>query len=284
MSGHGVATTSTASADTGDPETAHPRPATASVIGKKTTAGSIGDPGGRRPVGLGPLDELHDARVRRRRCRPQRRSVDRLSDDARPAADLVAGLTENRQWLSRQRGFLEHGTRTGQRAVDRDDLAGQHAQRITGRHIARRDVDETAVLIAMCHHRSALRQSGELATGAAECPLVEQFATRQHQRDDQARRILAKDQRARDRQERDDIRTELPAQHATDDRDRERHDHGNERPRPEGICRVGFAHEPEHEPAREGERDTRGKQHVPHAHRVKNEARADIGGGRRAIE
>ena len=120
ISGHGVATTSTASAASGVPETTQPSPATTSVMGRKTTAARSASRAVRGLVRLGPLDKAHDARVRRRRRRTQRRCVDRLARDARPAANLVSGITQHGERLSGQGSLVEHRPGARERAVDRE--------------------------------------------------------------------------------------------------------------------------------------------------------------------
>ena len=196
ISGHGVATTSTASAATGEPEMTQPSPATASVIGRKTTAARSAS----RAV-RGRSASACSTRCTMRAyvdaaAGAQRDDLDRLADDARAAADLVAGVATRRQGLAGQRSLVEHCAAAQERAVDRDDLAREHAagdRRRPPRPPARRRAGPPR---GGARRPGARGERGQLAPGAPERALVEQLAAREHQRDDQPRLELAEEQRA----------------------------------------------------------------------------------------
>ena len=188
----------------------------------------IGEARSRCPIGLGLLDEAHDARIRRRRRRAQRANVDRLPDDARAAADLLPGRAPRRQRLAGQRRLVEHGAPARERAVDGHDLAGEHHQEVAGQHLARRHVDEPPALAPVCRRGCALRERGQLTSRTAKGVLVEQLAAGQHQRHDETGRELAERQGTGDREQSDDVRSQLTAQQPASDRERERSDDGEQ--------------------------------------------------------
>ena len=159
------------------------------------------------------LDEPHDPRVRRRCCRTERTNLDRLSGDGRSAADLLVEATPDGQRLAGQRRLVEHGLAADQRAIHRHDLTGEDQEPVTGGDVARRNVDEPTILPPMSNGRRPPRERRQLAPRTPEGVCVEQLASRQHQRDHEPRGELSEDERPDHREQRDDIGSELTANH-----------------------------------------------------------------------
>ena len=241
ISGHGVATTSTARAATGEPDTTQPSAGDGERDRQEDHGGAVGEARRTRAVGFGLLHEVHDPRVVEAAAARSATTSIGSPDDARAAANLVAGGAARRQWLSRQRSLVEHRrARSTRRAVDRDDLAREDAQAIAGAHLGRRHVDEPLALVPMRHGRSAPTSAGQLAPGTPECALFEQLAAREHQRDDEPRLELSQQQRAGDGKQRDHVGAQLTVQHAPHDRQGERNDDRDQDDGPEHVCRVAM--------------------------------------------
>ena len=111
ISGHGVATTKTASARTGSPETAH-----------ATTGDDSRRPAGRRrrsdrrsgrraPAPAGLLDQPHERGVGALRRRAQRAQLERRAGAARPASHLPAAADRDRQRLAGERRLVDASPR-----------------------------------------------------------------------------------------------------------------------------------------------------------------------------
>ena len=90
MSGHGVATTRTASARTASPLTAHATPASEQRDGQEERGVAVGHPHERRVLGLGRFDEAHEPGVRALRGGPGRAQLERLRRVGGPAAHRCA--------------------------------------------------------------------------------------------------------------------------------------------------------------------------------------------------
>ena len=116
----------------------------------------------------------------------------------------------------------------------------------------------------MRDRRSARGEGGELAARAPEGAVVEHLAARQHERDDEARLVLAQGERARDREQRDHVGAQLAAQHAPRDADREWRDHGEQHACPEQVRGAGAVGESQRKAGREGERDGDGDESAAH--------------------
>ena len=85
------------------------------------------------------------------------------------------------------------------------------------------------------HRRRALRECRQLAPGAAERPVVQDIAAREHERHDQARLEFTQGERADDGEQRDHVGSQLAAQHPPQHREGERHDDGEQREDPEPV-------------------------------------------------
>ncbi len=151
-----------------------------------------------------------------------------------------------------------------ERAVDGDDLPREDAERVARCDLARRDVEEAAALAAVGDRRRAAGERRELAPGAAERALVEQLTARQHQGDDETGLVLTQRERAGDRKQCDDVRAELPTQHAPDDRVDERPDDTCEHGHPEHVRRVLLARDAEREAEQQAERHAHGDEDASH--------------------
>ena len=139
-------------------------------------------------------------------------NLDRLADDARPATDLLTLLATYREGLTRERSLVEHCTRAQQCAIHGHDLAGEDQQGITCDHLRCRHIGDGFAPVQMGHGGRTRRERGELAPGAAEGALFEQLATREHQRNNEAREQFAQQERTHHREQRDDICAQLAVQ------------------------------------------------------------------------
>ncbi len=280
--GHGVATTRTERAATGEPEYEPPEAGNGERDRQEDHGRAVGEASRTRAVGFGLLHQVNDPGVGRRRRRAECDDLHRLPDDARAAANLVARGMERRQGLSRQGSFVEHCALAQERAVDRDDLAREDAQTVAGAHIGRRHVDQPIPLMAMGDGRGTFDERGQLAPGAPECALFEQLAAREHERDDEACLELSQQQRPRDREQRDHIGAQLPAQHAPHDRHGERNDDRDQDGGPENVCGVAMAGNAQHESHRQGQTDGHGNDDGTHGTILRAHAPAGIGTCRRS--
>ena len=99
-------------------------------------------------------------------------------------------------------------------AVHRHDLAGEDQQGITCDYLRCRHVGDGLAAAQVGHGRRTRRERGEFAPGAPEGALVEQLAAREHQRNNEARKQFAQQQRTHHREQRDDVRTQLAVQYS----------------------------------------------------------------------
>ena len=90
INGHGVATTKTASARTGSPETAHAETGDQSSDRQEDGGVAIGDPDEGRSLAARLLDQPHERGIGALRRRAQRAQLERRPGAARPASHLPA--------------------------------------------------------------------------------------------------------------------------------------------------------------------------------------------------
>ena len=129
ISGHGVATTTTASARTGSPLNAQARPATRIVAGRKNAGVAVGHPHERRALRLGLLDQPHERRVRALAGGPVGADVERRAGVCRTAEHRHPARGRLGQRLAAERARVDHRLGADDRSVDRNDLAGPHERR-----------------------------------------------------------------------------------------------------------------------------------------------------------
>ena len=199
MSGHGVATTSTATARTRSPEIAHAAPASARLASRNAAGVPVGEPDERRARRLAPRRPAGrcprtcsrrprswraqvegPARVHRRRCEPRR------PRRARPAAARRSARSRRGRATSRST-----------QPVDRNHLARLH-------HAG----DRRAARLRAAARSARRRRSGARSRGArssserssrrarADARGLEGPAAREHHGDHRAREVLADHQRA----------------------------------------------------------------------------------------
>ena len=231
---------------------------------KEHDRGAIGQARRARTVRLGVLDEPHDPRVRRSCRRTERTDLDRLSGDGRPAADLLVEAAPDGQRLAGQCRLVEYSLAADEGAIHRHDLTGEDQELVAGRDVVGGNIDESTVLPPMCNGRCPPREGRQLAPRTSEGMCVEQLAARQHQRNHEPRRELAEDQRSDHREQRDDVGSELAANHPRGDADRQRDGGEDECNRPDGVARGRVACQVEHGADHEGERNSRGNEVASH--------------------
>ena len=139
-----------------------------------------------------------------------------------------------------QRRLVDDRLRVRDDSVRGNDLARAHDHEVAGHERFDRDLLDARGTVAMGDARRALDQKPQLAAGPARRPGLEGRAAGQHQRDDRAGELLAEDQRARDRDERDRVDADIPSREAADrvEYQRDEDDRGAETPgrvRPAGL-------------------------------------------------
>ena len=246
--------------------------------GQEHDGGAICETRRARPVRLGAFDEAHDARIRRGLGLAQGANFDRLADDTRPAANLVAPLAAHRQRLAREGRLVEDRAPARQRAIDGNDLTCEDEQVVAGDDLRGRHVHRARGPAQVRHGRRTRRERGELAPGTAEGPLVEQLASGEHQRDDEACEQLAQEERTHHRQQRDHVGSQLTVQHAACHCNRKRPDHRDQREGPDDIGGPCFAGSGQHEAGDERQRDGGRDEQASHLPIVGRGARSRIGG------
>ena len=142
ISGHGVATTTTASARSGSPLIAQASPATR-MRGRQEEPGvAIGHPHERRALRLRLLDQPHERRVRAVARRPVGADVERGARVCRSAQHGHPLPQRLGQRLAAERARVNDRLAADHGAVDRDDLAGAHQHHVAGLHPLDRDLFE----------------------------------------------------------------------------------------------------------------------------------------------
>ena len=209
ISGHGVATTTTASARTGSPLSAHARPATTSVIGQEDAGVAVGHPHERGALGLCLLDEPHERGVRALGRGAVGAHVERAAGVDAAAHHGHPGAQRHRQRLAAERAGVDDGLVADHRAVDGHDLSGAHEDRVPGADAVDRHLFDPAVDPQLGDARCALDQQRQLAARAAGCRGLERRAAGEHQADDRAGEFLAERQRPDHRDERDRVDAEV---------------------------------------------------------------------------
>jgi len=155
----------------------------------------------------------------------------------------------HRHALARERGLV-HGRRLGlQDPVDRDHLAGAHAEEIADADLADGHVDHrTPVQDAMRGHRGALEQRAEFPLRPPAGIVLERFAAGEHHHDHHGRPELPDQDGREDRGDRQDVHTRPAAQQRAHHPDRlgggDRKGVGREQPSgPRAVAR-GVQHQP----------------------------------------
>ncbi len=103
--------------------------------------------------GLGRRDHAHDAGIgalARSRGGPQ---LERLARVQRSAARKLCLAAIDGHGLAGQRRLVDHGGRTGDHPVDRDDLAGAHQDRIADGHLLDGHILDCGARTAVCNSR-----------------------------------------------------------------------------------------------------------------------------------
>ena len=195
MSGHGVATTKTASARTGSPEIAHAMPATDSRDGEEDRGVAVREPHEGRPLLLGLLDQTDECGVGAFCGGPDGADLESTARTCGAASHLAALVDGDGEWFAGKRRLVDDRLVGLDHAVDRDDLPRSHEH-----VIADLDVIDRNFVYAVCSPderdaRSSLHQSGQFALGAAIRCLLERVAAGEHERDDRTRQVFAQRER-----------------------------------------------------------------------------------------
>jgi hypothetical protein len=135
MSGHGVATTRTATARAAPRPR---RPGHGQAQRQEPHGVPVGEPDERRLRVLRLADQADDACVGAHRRAGGGPQVERPGRVDRAAAQRVAPAVLDRQGLPGERRLVQHGGRRGQRAVHGDDVARRDEQQVTGRDLIQR--------------------------------------------------------------------------------------------------------------------------------------------------
>ena len=120
--------------------------------------------------------------------------------------------------LTGQRGLIENRGDRGDRAVDRHDVTRRHQQEIASRDgVERHDLD-IAVPVSAGGARRPVQQCAQIVPRAQCRPGLQGPAAGQHHADHRGGQQLAHRDRARQRQQRDQVHPEPPAADAVDGR------------------------------------------------------------------
>ena len=212
ISGHGVATTNTASARTGSPETVQAIAATSIVSGKEEQRVAVGDPYERRPLLPGLLDKPHERRVGALGRRAERAQLEGGACGRRAAADVAAAMDRDRQRLAGQRRLVDDRLVALDHPVDRHHLARAHEHDVVGGDLVDRHLHELIAAAKSADARGPLDQRRQLTPRPPVRRLLQRVPAREHQRNHSARQVLAESERARHRDERDRVDADVAAQ------------------------------------------------------------------------
>ena len=187
-SGHGVATTSTATARTGSPLTTHAAPATRSVSGTKSDGEPVGHPHERRRRRLGLLDEADDAGIRRLAPPPPSRPARPGPRVDHTAADIVAGgrSTGSDSPVSADSSSTAADTRRPSTGMT--SPVPTSSRRRTTSSTGTSTTPSSSRRRAVRGARSTSRL--ELPSRPRRCPGFQQLPAREHHRDHRARERL----------------------------------------------------------------------------------------------
>ena len=250
-SGHGVATTRTARARTGSPDTSQAAAAMASVNGTKIRAYRSA----RRTNGA-----LLCCASWTRRTMPGVRAVGRGRDGTeierragvdRPRGDRLAFLAGHQPGLAGEGGLVEHGRAPDDHAIDRHDLAGADRKEVAGDDGLDRGRLEPAIDVSLDVARRPSEEGGQFAVGATLRIALQRLAGRQHDADDRGGERLAEQERPDDRQDRDEVDAELAVREVAQDRPREPDRHHDRRDRPGDASRLVVSGPCERQPGHE---------------------------------
>ncbi len=204
-----MATTSTATARTGSPASAHAPPARRSVRGTKTTASRSAS----RTKGA---EEAWASATRRTRPAYVDRSAVAVASRSSGAPALTAPLrTTSPAGCSTGRGSPVSADSSSVAGPSRRPSTGTipraHQEGVARRHLVDRHLHEPAGLAPLRRARRALQQQAQLAAGARLGPGLEQLAGREHHGDDRAGEELPDRERPGQRQQGDHVDGGLPA-------------------------------------------------------------------------
>ena len=209
ISGHGVATTTTASARTGSPLSAQARPGDDQRDRQEEAGVAVGHAHERRALALRLLDEPHERGVRALGGGAIGAHVERRAGVGGAAQHRHAAAQRDRQRLAAERARVDDRLGADDRAVDRDHLAGAHEHDVARHDRVDRHLRERVVDAQLRDPRRTLDQPRQLAPGAAGRRRLERRAAGEHQPDHRSGELLAERQRADHRHERDRVDAEV---------------------------------------------------------------------------
>ena len=260
ISGHGVATTTTASARTGSPLSAHASPATASVTGG-TSGVAVGHP----HEGARWACACSTSRTRpRTRSRPPGvgAHVERRAGVGGPAHHRHPAAQRDGQRLAAERARVDDRLGAHHGAVDGDHLAGAHEHHVARHHRVDGDLLERVVDVQARHVRGALDQARELAPRSPRCRRLERGAAGEHQADHDPGEQLVERERAEHGDQRDRVDPQVAVDdHRAPDLDRQLGREQRDRRAPDPVA-GGVLAEQMQQPTRDDRDQRDGGQHL----------------------
>ena len=226
ISGHGVATTSTATARRGLPLIAHADPATHERHGQEDGGIAIGHPDERRLALLRVAHQPHERRIRAARCRRRGLELEGLAGVRAAALRCRAGVQRARQRLACQRRVVDDGLGAQDDAVGWDHLAGPDEQAVSHLHLLDSNSLDGIAVDPVRPLRRPVDEERQLPAGAPLGIELERVPAGEHQRDHGPRQVLAERQRAGHGEKRDRIDADVTVKQRPADRDRKRDQEG----------------------------------------------------------
>ena len=236
ISGHGVATTSTATARPSSPDTAHAAPATPTLTHEEGEGVAVREPHERRVVRRCCLDQPHDAGVGRVVGSRAGQQVERTASVHGTAPHGLADRSLDRQRLAGDRAVVDDRDACMNGAVHRDHLARLHEQQVTDGHLIQRRIRELGPDVSVSDLRRTTQQHVQIPFSPTRRPRLEAAPSRQHHRDHGAREVLAHHECAEQREQGDgiDAKSSMTAASST-------HHADNARPKTEVTVQIESA-------------------------------------------
>ncbi|HEU0278108.1 MAG TPA: hypothetical protein VFQ95_09840 [Rhodanobacteraceae bacterium] len=197
---------------------------------------AVGQAHRRRLGALRGFDQPDDACIRAGRGTRRRQQVEGIAGVHRAAAQQRAAMIGVRHGLAGQRRLVEHRPVDREPSIHRDHLAVPHQQAVARLHCVDRKLRQRVIAVHLNRARRARHQCRHRTPGAPLGKAFQQIAGRQHQRDHACGEALVQRQRARNRQQRQQIQPGLtpPQRHQHPPSRQDRRGRAGRNPRPVG--------------------------------------------------
>ena len=211
MSGHGVATTTTARARIASPLNPQASAASTSVAEERGVA--IGHPDERRPLRLCVFDQSHQRGIRAFGGRVRGLELERRTCIGCTAEHRHPNSDGDWQRLAGQGARVDNRLGAQYRAVHRDHLSGADEHDISGLNLLHRHRLNPPAPSPLSDLGRALHERGQLAPSAARGHVLERGPPGEHQADDNAGELLPEQECADHCHKRDRVHTHVAVDH-----------------------------------------------------------------------